>query len=78
MLGGIGVATHSSALLAGAGIAVLVLLLPTGGTVRSARWIFIHLVPTIGAIVLLVLCSEDSKAGANQYGPNPKKTRALA
>ncbi|WP_257033599.1 DUF805 domain-containing protein [Streptomyces sp. Ag109_G2-15] len=86
MLGGIGVATHSSALLSGVGIAVLVLLLPTWGvavrrlhdTGRSGWGIFIHLVPTIGAIVLLVLCSAGSKAGANKYGPNPKEARALA
>ncbi|MER5917490.1 DUF805 domain-containing protein [Streptomyces sp. NPDC001982] len=86
LLGGIGVATHSSPLLAGLAIAVIAFLLPTWGvtvrrlhdTGRSGWWIFIHLVPTIGAIVLLVLCSEDSKAGANKYGPNPKEVPAFA
>ncbi|MFH8775980.1 DUF805 domain-containing protein [Streptomyces sp. NPDC017958] len=74
MLGGIGVATHSSAFLAGLGIAAVAFLLPTWGvtvrrlhdTGRSGWWILIHLIrliPTFGAIILLVICSEDGKTG---------------
>lgn len=86
VLGGIGVATHSSAFLAGLGIAVVALLLPTWGvtvrrlhgTGRSGWWILIHLIPTFGAITLLVICSEDGKRGVNKYGPNPKEVPAFA
>ena len=42
-------------------------------TERSGWWLLIALVPLIGAIVLLVFMVQDSKAGSNQYGENPKK-----
>ncbi|MFG2123941.1 DUF805 domain-containing protein [Streptomyces sp. NPDC048710] len=85
-LGGIGDAIHSSAFLAGLGIAVVAFLLPTWGvtvrrlhdTGRSGWWILIHLIPTFGAIILLVICSEDGKTGVNKYGLNPKKVPAFA
>ena len=41
-------------------------------TGRSGAWIFIALVPIVGAIVLLVFACQDSQANDNQYGPNPK------
>jgi uncharacterized membrane protein YhaH (DUF805 family) len=41
-------------------------------TNRSGWWLLIGLVPLIGPIVLLVFVVQDSQAGANQYGPNPK------
>jgi uncharacterized membrane protein YhaH (DUF805 family) len=41
-------------------------------TGRTGWWIFIGLIPIIGAIVLLVFLVQDSKPGDNQYGPNPK------
>ena len=45
-------------------------------TNRSGWWIFIVLVPLIGAIVLLVFTVQDSQPGENQYGPNPKAAAA--
>jgi uncharacterized membrane protein YhaH (DUF805 family) len=42
-------------------------------TERSGWWLLIALVPLIGAIVLLVFMVQDSKAGSNQYGENPKE-----
>jgi uncharacterized membrane protein YhaH (DUF805 family) len=50
-----------------------------GGSVRrlhdtghSGWWVFINLIPVIGAIILLIFLLTDSQEGANQYGPNPK------
>jgi uncharacterized membrane protein YhaH (DUF805 family) len=39
---------------------------------KSGWWVFITLIPLIGAIWLLVLLVGDSQPGDNQYGPNPK------
>ncbi len=39
---------------------------------KSGWWIFITLIPLVGAIWLLVLMVTDSQPGDNQYGPNPK------
>lgn len=41
-------------------------------TNRSGWWLLISLVPVIGAIVLIVFFVQDSQAGSNQYGENPK------
>ncbi|GHC05503.1 DUF805 domain-containing protein [Cerasicoccus arenae] len=41
-------------------------------TGRSGFWIFISLIPLIGAIVLLIFLVQDSQEGDNKYGPNPK------
>jgi len=41
-------------------------------TGRSGWWLLIVLVPIIGAIVLLVFFCQNSEAGDNQHGPNPK------
>ena len=41
-------------------------------TNRSGWWIFIAVIPFIGAIWYLVLMCLDSNAGSNQYGENPK------
>jgi uncharacterized membrane protein YhaH (DUF805 family) len=43
-------------------------------TGRSAGWIFIGLIPLVGAIILLVFMCKDSQPDDNQYGPNPKAT----
>ncbi|MEH7158995.1 DUF805 domain-containing protein [Neobacillus drentensis] len=43
-------------------------------TGRSGGWIFIALIPIIGAIVLLIFTVMDSQPHDNQYGPNPKAT----
>lgn len=52
------------------GIAVAVRRLHDTG--RSGLWLLIALVPCIGAIILLVYMVQDSDAGSNEYGPNPK------
>ena len=41
-------------------------------TNRSGWWLFIMLIPIIGAIVLIVFFVSDSKPEENQYGLNPK------
>ena len=43
-------------------------------TGRSGWWLFISLIPFIGAIILLILMAIDSQEGTNQYGPSPKIT----
>ncbi len=39
---------------------------------KSGWFVFIVLIPLIGAIWILVLLCTDSKPGVNKYGPNPK------
>ena len=46
-------------------------------TGKSAWWLLLGIVPLIG-LVLLVFMAQDSQAGGNQYGPNPKDTPAAA
>jgi len=41
-------------------------------TNRSGWWIFISLIPLIGAIVLLVFMVTDSNEGDNNFGSDPK------
>ncbi len=45
-------------------------------TNRSGWWILTGLVPILGWIALLIFYIEDSRPGANQYGPNPKGVQA--
>ena len=45
-------------------------------TNRTGWWLFISLVPVIGAIVLIVFMAGDGQLGENQYGPNPKTATA--
>jgi len=40
-------------------------------TDRSGWWMLLALVPIVG-LVLIVLLAEDSNAGTNRYGQNPK------
>jgi uncharacterized membrane protein YhaH (DUF805 family) len=62
------------------GIYTLALLIPSlsvsvrrlHDTDRSGWWLLIGLLPLIGGIVLLVFFVQDSQAGANRFGPNPK------
>jgi uncharacterized membrane protein YhaH (DUF805 family) len=56
------------------GLAVLVRRLHDTG--KSGWWVFIALIPIIGAIVLLVFLVLDSTPGDNQYGVNPKSVSA--
>jgi uncharacterized membrane protein YhaH (DUF805 family) len=41
-------------------------------TGRSGWWVFISVIPLIGAIIYIVFMAQDSKPEANQYGVNPK------
>ncbi|MCF6204224.1 MAG: DUF805 domain-containing protein [Methylococcaceae bacterium] len=42
-------------------------------TDRSGWWLFIALIPIIGAIIIFVFMVLDSKPERNQYGEYPKK-----
>jgi uncharacterized membrane protein YhaH (DUF805 family) len=63
-------------------IYALVLLIPSlaaaarrlHDTGRSGWWQLIGLIPLLGAIVLIVFLVQDSEAGDNAYGANPKQT----
>lgn len=39
---------------------------------KSGYWFFISFIPVLGSIILLVLLVQDSEAGTNRYGRNPK------
>lgn len=52
------------------GLAVLIRRLHD--TDHSGWWIFITLIPIIGAFILLYFLVKDSTPGVNQYGSNPK------
>lgn len=62
------------------GLYTLAVLLPSLGvsvrrlhdTNHSGWWLFIALIPFIGAIILVIFMARDSDSGDNQYGPNPK------
>jgi uncharacterized membrane protein YhaH (DUF805 family) len=41
-------------------------------TGRSGWWLLIAFIPLVGAIILLVFLVQDSEAGANRFGDNPK------
>lgn len=41
-------------------------------TGRSGGWVFLQLIPYVGALVLLVFMVMDGDPGSNQYAPNPK------
>ncbi|NPC92023.1 DUF805 domain-containing protein [Bacillus sp. WMMC1349] len=44
-------------------------------TGKSGKWVWLNLIPLIGAIILVsVFFCKDSEAKDNQYGPNPKAT----
>ena len=42
-------------------------------TDRSGWWIFIGIIPIIGAILLIIWFCMDGTIGSNSYGPNPKE-----
>lgn len=59
------------------GLAILVPMLAVivrrlHDTGRSGWWYFIALVPFVGGLILLFFMIQDSQAGDNAYGPNPK------
>jgi uncharacterized membrane protein YhaH (DUF805 family) len=41
-------------------------------TGRTGWWLLIAFIPVVGAIVLLVFLAQNSAAGANRFGANPK------
>jgi uncharacterized membrane protein YhaH (DUF805 family) len=45
-------------------------------TGRSGWWLVVAVIPLIGSIALLIFTLQDSEKGTNQYGPNPKMSRA--
>jgi uncharacterized membrane protein YhaH (DUF805 family) len=47
-------------------------------TNRAGWWIFIVLVPLVGWIILIVFQAQDSQAGDNRFGPNPKASGKIA
>lgn len=61
------------------GVVSLALLLPDLGlavrrlhdTNHSGWWLFLALIPVIGAIVLFIWFIQDSEHHPNQYGPEP-------
>ena len=46
-------------------------------TDRSGWWLLIGLIPIIGFIVLIVFFVQDSQAGDNEYGANPKSATGI-
>lgn len=42
-------------------------------TGRSGWWFWINLIPLFGPISMFIFTVEDSQAGENRYGPNPKQ-----
>lgn len=42
-------------------------------TGRSGWWQLIGIIPLLGVIVLIVFLAQDSAAGDNEYGANPKQ-----
>ncbi|GGM23783.1 DUF805 domain-containing protein [Promicromonospora citrea] len=67
-------------------IFALALLLPSLGvtvrrlhdTGRSGFWVFLGLVPVVGAIILIVWEATAGTPGPNQYGPDPKAAQQPA
>jgi uncharacterized membrane protein YhaH (DUF805 family) len=47
-------------------------------TGRSGWWVLIGLIPIVGTIILIVFLAIEGEQGDNQYGPNPKRSPALA
>lgn len=47
-------------------------------TGRSAKWLWIVLIPIVGSIVIFVFTCLDSQPGPNKYGPNPKQPEPMA
>lgn len=62
------------------GIFVLAMLIPSlavsvrrlHDTNKSGWWLFIQLIPLVGAIILLVFMLIEGDREANKYGPDPK------
>ncbi|SJL83377.1 DUF805 domain-containing protein [Vibrio palustris] len=42
-------------------------------TGRSGWWCLVSFIPIIGSLILLYFVVQDSVAGSNEFGPNPKE-----
>ncbi len=51
-------------------LSVMVRRLHDGG--KSGAWVFILLIPTIGAVIMFIWLIEEGHQGSNLYGPDPK------
>lgn len=65
------------------GLAVLVPGIAVGvrrlhDTGKTGWWLLLAFIPIIGAIILIVFFVQDSEAGENEYGPNPKSDIKMA
>ena len=63
------------------GLAILVPSIAVGvrrlhDTNRSGLFLLLALIPLVGAIILIVFLAQDSAAGDNKYGANPKGVKA--
>ncbi|MBK5941926.1 DUF805 domain-containing protein [Halochromatium roseum] len=45
-------------------------------TDRVGWWVLLSIIPIIGSIILIFFMIQDSTAGDNRYGPNPKAVGA--
>ena len=45
-------------------------------TDRSGQWVWIGLVPIVGAIMLFAFSVQDSRPGSNRFGASPKEATA--
>lgn len=85
LLGGVdyaaGLINEESGLGVLGGLYSLFILLPSIGvtirrlhdTDRTGWWIWISLIPLIGAIVLIVFLAQAGQVGSNRFGDDPKK-----
>lgn len=63
------------------GLYIILTIVPTVAvTVRrlhdmgKSGWFYLlNFIPTIGTIILLIMCMFDSEPGENKWGPNPKE-----
>jgi uncharacterized membrane protein YhaH (DUF805 family) len=43
---------------------------------KSGWWFLVAFVPLVGGIILLLFAVQDSQPDTNEYGPNPKGSKA--
>jgi uncharacterized membrane protein YhaH (DUF805 family) len=47
-------------------------------TNRSGFWVFLALIPLVGAIILIVWFATEGQRSENKYGPDPKAQEAIS
>ncbi len=47
-------------------------------TERSGAWLFLLLIPIVGAIILIIFFAMEGTRGPNRYGQDPKQVPAVA